>query len=442
MRALAISPTLSLVCRWSPYTGCVIVPFCSPRRWAPLSYLLLLLLGVVTHSPVDAEAAEVGPEADLCAEINALPPGGELVLGPGDYRGPCVIRSGGLPGRPTVIRAKDLGQRPRIVYDGDRSNVIDVRADHVLIKGLAIGPTRRNVDGIRVFSRADVAVEECEFQGLGGIAVVANHVSIRGLTVRRNVVRDSGATAMYFGCHDGLTCVATDLLIEGNYIEGVRAPDPEIGYGIQVKLNSPAIIRGNVVADTKGPGIMVYGAVDGARMSTIERNFATGSVRSAGIVVGGGPVIVRNNILVGNRGGGIGLEDYGGRGLLRGIVIAHNTAFRNELVTVTTSRNGVQDALIVNNAALDPSGSRSLPTAVPGFRIMGNVDCGQVTLCFVDPESRDFSPMPGGILPAAGLIVPGAAGPTEDFFGRVRGLPPAVGAVEGLEGPVMLGVRP
>jgi hypothetical protein len=90
---------------------------------------------------------------------------------------------------------------------------------------------------------------------------------------------------------------------------------PEIGYGIQVKLNSAGVICDNVVGDTKGPGIMVYVAVDDGRGIMVERNFVRGFLRSSGIVGSGGPAIVRNNILGGNRGGGIGLEDYAARGL-------------------------------------------------------------------------------------------------------------------------------
>ena len=38
--------------------------------------------------PPAAGADEIGPEADLVAEINALRPGTELVLRPGEYQGP------------------------------------------------------------------------------------------------------------------------------------------------------------------------------------------------------------------------------------------------------------------------------------------------------------------------------------------------------------------
>ena len=106
----------------------------SPRAVAGLAVVVLgALLGA---SASEGAPVEIGPEADLCAEINALAPGDELVLRPGEYAGPCTIRRGGLPGAPTVIRAKDLAARPRIVYGGATANVLDVKADHVTITPL------------------------------------------------------------------------------------------------------------------------------------------------------------------------------------------------------------------------------------------------------------------------------------------------------------------
>jgi hypothetical protein len=54
-------------------------------------------------------------------------------------------------------------------------------------------------NGVRIFVGNGITIEHCEFTGLEGIAVVANHTSVRGLTVRGKVVRDTKATAMYFG---------------------------------------------------------------------------------------------------------------------------------------------------------------------------------------------------------------------------------------------------
>jgi cytoskeletal protein CcmA (bactofilin family) len=412
----------------------------SARRRVVLAIAWLTLVASAVHAQA-GEIREIGPEADVCAEINALPPGAELVLRPGEYAGPCAIRAGGTPGVPTVIRAKSLAERPRIVYTGSTANALDIKADHVTIRGLAVGPTQRNVDGIRIFGRAGIVVEDCEFSGLGGIAVVANHTSNQGLVVRRNTIRDSEATAMYFGCHDGITCVATGLVIEGNHIQTVRAPDPEIGYGIQVKLNSTAVVRDNVVLDTKGPGIMLYGSVDSGRSSLVEGNAVMGSMRSSGIVIGGGPVIVRNNVAFGNTIAGVGLEDYGRRGLLRGVVVAHNTLYRNGGGAVVAARNGLLDVAVVNNAVQAKPGGVPLPEPQPGLRLTGNVDCGPLA-CFVDGESLDFSPAPGGPLAAVGTVRVEPWVPALDYFGAPRSLPPTVGAVERLGGPLRLAPRP
>jgi hypothetical protein len=401
---------------------------------------LAALLGGASGPP--SAAADNGRPGDLCARINALAPGGELALPPGDYAGPCAIRTGGLPGQPIVVRAQIPGQRPRIVYDGRRSNVIDVRANHVTIRGLAFGPTHEDIDGVRVYARDGVTVEDCEFSGLGGIAVVASHHSNRGLVVRRNIVRLSTATAMYFGCHDGVECLNEALLIEGNYIHTVRAPDPQIGYGIQVKLNSSGIIRDNVIADIKGPGIMVYGAYDPTAVSFVERNFVVGSLRSAGIVVGGGPVAVRNNVSVGNVESGIGVEDYGRRGLLRGVVIAHNTTYGNRGGGIVVPDAGARDVAVVNNAVHGRSGGPQLPSPeTPGVRLAGNVDCTWAP-CFVDPEVNDFSPAMAGKLAGLAAVRAERWIPTDDFFAVPRALPATVGAVERPAPAIHLGRKP
>ena len=294
--------------------------------------------------------AEVGPGSDWCQALRTLPPGEELLLQPGDHAGPCTVTRSGVPGAPLVIRAKDPARPPRIVYPDRATNALNIRASHVLVRGLEFGPTQPDVDAIRIHSGDDVTIEDCRFVELGGIAVVANSQSLRGLTVRRNEVLRSKGTAMYFGCHDGTACILSELLIEGNYIGGVTAPDPEIGYGIQVKLNSTGTIADNVIVDTKGPGIMVYGARDPSLLSVVERNFVSGSRTSSGIVIGGGPVVLRNNITTASAEAGIGLEDYGRRGLLRGIVVSHNTLYGNRQGGIAVSPEGRLDAKLLNNA--------------------------------------------------------------------------------------------
>src|SRR5687768_12735698 len=137
-------------------------------------YLAVVLLAMLFF-PAPATGKEIGPEANFCAEINALHPGDELVLRGGRYKGPCTIGRGGTPEAPVVVRAESLSDPPWIIYEGRSTNVINIRADNVTVRGLKIGPTQPGVDGIRIYARSGITVEDCQFSGLRGIAVVANH---------------------------------------------------------------------------------------------------------------------------------------------------------------------------------------------------------------------------------------------------------------------------
>ena len=388
-----------------------------------------------------AHGTEIGPDANLCAALEALPPGEELALQPGDYRAGCVLRRGGAPAAPLVIRSADPEQPARLVHPGPDANILNVRASDIVIRGLRFGPTGTDMDGVRIISGHRITVEACQFTGMGGIAVAANHTSVRGLTVRRNLITDSRATAMYFGCHDGAGCSVTGLLIEGNHIRGVSTAGSDVGYGIQVKLNSSATIRNNVILDTKGPGIMVYGARDLITTSLVERNFVRGSRTSSGIVVGGGPATVRNNISGWNLEAGIGLENYGGRGLLRGVVVVHNSVYANQLGGIMAPEQGTLEATLHNNAVHARAGTLPLPAARPGLRKTGNVDCTWAR-CFANADALDFSPFTGSILIGRGLGAVDPMVPGDDFFGLRRGPVPTIGAVDQPRGPVVVGGMP
>lgn len=396
---------------------------------------ILLLCGSVAWP---GAAAEIGPDSDLCVAINALAPGDELVLQPGTYRGPCTIRRGGASDVPIVIRAATPGQRPQIAYTGNAANVLDVKASHVRLKSLAFGPTQWGIDAIRIHGGTDISVEDSEFTGIGGVAIVANHDSVSGLAVRRNIVRNSASTAMYFGCHDGLRCTVTGLVVEGNFIQDVKALDPEIGYGVEVKLNSAAVIRDNVIMNTKGPGIMVYGSRDLFSRSVVERNAVVGSRTSSGIVVGGGPVAVRNNIAALNRESGIGLEDYGRRGLVRTIAVVHNSLYKNGTAGVALPEGGrLRDVAIVNNAIQGRPGAAALPKQRPDADLVGNVDCTWAP-CFLDPDAMDFSPVLDSLLFSPGAARREAWAPVDDYFATPRGPQPTIGAIERRGGPLRL----
>jgi len=395
-------------------TSCTLrlLPFCG------------LLLFLTVHRQV--VAMEIGPNDDFCRVINDPMAGNEVILGPGNYYGSCMIHRGGETDRPLIIRAKEEADRPRIIYNGHTANVLEVWADHIVIKGLAFGPTQ--VDAIRIRANKDVAVIDCEFVKIGGIAVVANQSSLHGLVVSRNLVRNSNATAMYFGCHDGNSCQVSSIIIEKNRIEGVTAAANEIGYGIQVKLNSSAIIRDNTVKDTKGPGIMVYGAYDTSAEILIERNFVSGSRTSSGIVIGGGPVTVRNNIALFNADSGIGLEDYAQRGLLRQIRVGFNSVYANKAGGITVPRRKLAGTLLVGNVGWNDSKAPVFPPEQSGLSESDNISCDQT--CFADPDNNDFSPISGSALDRNVVKFRAAWLPEDDFFGNPRKSPPRAGAME------------
>ena len=391
--------------------------------------LLLIALLLSIGQSAAALAREIGPDDPFCRAINDPASGDEIVLRPGEYRGPCMIRRGGGADRPLVVRAKDPANRPHIDFNGADANVLEIHADHVVVAGLSFGPTRNNVDGIRIRASRGVSVIGCEFTGMGGIAVVANQSSLRGLVVSGNQVSHSGATAMYFGCHDGEACRLSEVVIEKNRIAGVDASEKAVGYGIQVKLNSAALIRDNLITDTKGPGIMVYGSKDSSVESVIERNFVSGSRTSGGIIIGGGPAIVRNNIAVANSAGGIGMEDYGRRGLLRGVKIGFNSTYGNEAGGITAPESGkLHDSVLAGNAGWGDRKAAVFPQPQPGLMQVDNLVCARS--CFSDPNSSDFSPAPGSPLSRAVTRFHEAWVPEDDFFGHRRGEPSRIGAVE------------
>jgi hypothetical protein len=399
----------------------------APRRI--FGAALGLLLGLCATGPGGAAALEIGPDADLCGALSQLQPGDELVLQAGDYQGGCKVRQSGLPGRPIVIRSADPAEPARLTRSGDAVNMLEIHASDLVIRSLAFGPTVTDADGVRIISGSRITVEDCRFSRMGGIAVAATHSSLQDLTVRHNVITDSTATAMYFGCHDGMACQIGGLVVEANYIRNVAAPPAEIGYGIEVKLNSAGIIRDNVIVDTKGPGIMVYGARDLVTVSVVERNFVRGSRTSSGIVVAGGPAVVRNNVSGWNFEAGIGLENYKHRGLLRAITLAHNTVYANREGGIMVPGVTSVDVAILNNAASGRAGTPALPTLRPGIRLVGNLDCSWMA-CFANPEGMDFSPYAGSLLSGLGVARATDGVPVDDYFGVPRRTPATIGAIE------------
>src|SRR5262249_39493122 len=137
-----------------------------------------------------------------------------------------------------------------------------------------------------------VVVDQNVFQGTD-IAVAANSSgsTYQNVSVTNNVLTNLQSTGLYFGCHDGVSCHALNILIQGNLIDTVQ-PGDGVGYGLEIKLNSYATILENTIYRSRGPGIDVYGSNRGDPASIVERNYIEGAQTDAGINVSGGPAIV------------------------------------------------------------------------------------------------------------------------------------------------------
>lgn len=366
---------------------------------------------------------DLSPGDPWCATLAAAAPGDVLRLAPGEYDGPCTLSVGGAPDLPVTLEAADATDRPHIVYDGATSNVLDVLASHVVLRGLSFGPTRADIDAIKIKSGSFITVEDCFFTGVGGISVSANSADGEGLVLRGNELRDVEATGFYLGCHDGASsCTQADVRVEDNLIDGVTSPD--VGYGLEIKLDSWGTVRRNVVRGTKGPGIEIYGSSDPSRVTVVEANLVIGSRTSGALEVGGGPVLVRNNLVVAGTGGGIVSYDYGGRGLVSGIHLLGNTAVGDGAFSVSGWTPG-QDLEMTSNAA-----DRPMPTAVDGIPMAGNVACADAQACWMDAANLDFWPVAGGPLLDGGGSPQDAHTLDEDFCGQARTAPPDAGALE------------
>lgn len=266
-----------------------------------------------------------------------------------------------------MVGAQDPARPPRLEGPGDGRSLLDVQADHLVLRDLHLGPTPRGVHGIVLSGASHVLVLGCELADVGGLSIVET-MSARDVVLRDNRVRRARATALYFGCHGG-ECTIAGLVVEGNVIDGVEAPRGEIGYGLQVKLDSWAVVRGNLIRDTKGPGIMLYGARPPGPPCLVERNIVLGSRRSAGIVVGGGPAVVRGNVVAGHARAGIALEDYRRRGLLRGIEVTGNLVYGNRGGGITAPARGPLEAVLGGNVVRVGRGADALPRPRPGLRL-------------------------------------------------------------------------
>jgi len=370
-----------------------------------------------------------------------------VVLLPGMHTGPCKLSQGGMPGEPKVLRSQDPDLLTAIVYDGNSSNVIDVASSDIVIQGLSFGPSNQAIDAIKIKSGDRITIRDNNFFQVGGISISANASDSKGIEIIGNYFKDLKATGIYLGCHAGMgECAAIDFVIADNLIDGVDSA--AVGYGLEIKLDSYGVIRDNVIDDTKGPGIEIYGSVDLSRKNLVEGNIVGGSRNNSSLEIGGGPVLVRNNIVLGGAASALQVYDYNKSGHVHDIQLLGNTVIGDQgpAVQVGGSWMAEKSLEMTGNAVWQESGEGpALPAPVVGVVMAGNVDCTDPAECWVDAAGRDLWPTPGGRLLVEGAL-PELAELSDDFCHNERGAPPHVGAFERLEeengpGPLTIGFK-
>jgi len=366
------------------------------------------------------------PASSWCSTINGAAPGTTFVLAPGSYTDSCHVTASGTSVAPITIRSQGpaAASHASLVYNGTAANLIDLGGSYIAIRWLTLGPSQIGVDGIRIRGTHDDVIEENLFQSVGGVGVPNNDGgSTPRITIRNNVFNNGKSTVIYLGCQDGLACHSPDALVEGNLIVGAQ-PGDGVGSGVQIKLNSYATVRDNTIYNTTGAGIIIYGSNEGDPASVVEGNYVEGAQNDAGINTSGGPVMVRNNVVIGNGFYGIWAQDYNSRNLQQNVWIANNTSIGNASggFRVDNWQAGRGNVLAFNGMVL-LSGTSAINPSSPVGTVTGNVNCNPGTSCFDQPTTEPFD-----LWPASGGPLIGAAGsgpepwrPFDDFMGVLRG---------------------
>ncbi len=279
---------------------------------------------------------EVYPGDNYRTVFTQLQPGDELVFHEGIYTGSAgTIRNSGTPEKPIIIRGFGNGEaRPVLLLESTGSNLLQINANNLIFDFLEF--RSKYTYAIRIGSSAagdkfeNITIKNCLFYESGGGDISANaSVAYDNIQIIDNYFIAPKTTPIYIGQHDGLANV-TNFLFKGNVVDGSTndGSPSTIGYGIQLKLNvTGGIIENNYITNTKGPCIMVYGAEDSDpdKANIIRNNIVVGSRNNPGIIAGGGPSTILNNITM-RCNGGISIQNYGGRNLLHNIILNNNTA--------------------------------------------------------------------------------------------------------------------
>jgi|GEM_PF-2477007 len=298
----------------------------------------------------------------------------------GDAGGNNTLRSG-TSGAPITIGGYPGEDRP-VFNNTSGYNIWELALNYVDVSHMAF--TGKGL-GIRLDGVNDVvdniSVTDCVFDAVADTNLAANRagLTISNITIENNSFINLKYTPVYFGTHgkyeeDSISSgtTGTGIVFRNNFIDG-RDHDLNanyVGYGIEFKLDVVnSEISRNLIINTKGPGIMVYGAVNqGTAPNIVKDNLIVGSQTEAGINIGGGPSIAKNNISLGNIKYGIWIQNYGAANLNTNITIQGNTSGLTTSANVDyavdantdTTTNAGRNVLVSDNTFIQSSAAAPL----------------------------------------------------------------------------------
>lgn len=289
----------------------------------------------------------------------SLAPGDEIVLEAGIYSDSrrLEISQRGTKEKPITIRAaagaKVILQRP----DSKQNSVNLAGCQHLIIRDLEItgGSAAVRIGKKGAHLAKFITLENLHIHHIGGVAVTANYPGeiYESLTFRRNHIHHTGGhgEAFYLGSNskpDGSTngCIFNSI-IENNYIHDLKGGTVSQGDGIELKDGSYGnIVRDNVIHDTNYPGIIVYDT-DGKAPNIIERNVIWNTGDHG--IQAAADAIIRNNIIFDTKGEGIYCRNHQSA-VVGSLTIVHNTILSSSSIRIIAPERFSGKVIIANNA--------------------------------------------------------------------------------------------
>jgi hypothetical protein len=421
------------------------------------------LILVLWTPAIRAETFEIYPPAG-CEDgeefenmANGLNPGDELILHGGGYcqTGRRYVNRSGTQAQPIIIRAAD-GETPVLTRLDDPTgpqsqNGIEIEGSYLKFRGIHFehGETGVQIKG----GSTHITIEDCEISQTANNALTFNSGDTDSCVIRRNHIHHTGlldsqhgdteGEGMYVGCNNA-SCIASNHVIEGNYIHDLRSTSGGGNDGVEIKYGSFGnLIRDNVIhtttIGTSYPCILVYGVrnQDIGSPNIVEGNALWDCGQAIQVSA---DAIIRNNLILDSQNG-VTATGHAQVPQLRNVIITHNTIHGHQSEAMYIRWAGAPGMVLANNAIYNPGGQALNATGLEDATVKANYvqgsgatvddnafyDGSTAAAAFVDTGSMNFWPAVDS--PLLNNADPNHAA-SIDFNGNSRTAPFDVGAYE------------